>query len=222
MTKKIFKKNCDFLKPDDSDQNYDRRRTVSSANNTKTIPCISSSTCADRSYHQEQTKQSQTPKACQDSNARTHQVGVKMKRLIKMKRTRLYLPFLIPLQALRVELLDSNDHAGATLGRVHRLLIHPSLVHPPKPSLPEDTVWPEVLGSRPELEERERAEVRRLQDLALEEPTLVEPTVGAAAAGGGGHEAAAPRGELPRGAVAGRDAAACLGVCRPCRTITTR
>lgn len=105
--------------------------------------------------------------------------------------SKFYLPFLISLQALRVELLDGNNHASAVLGRVHGLLIHPAFVHPPKSPFTEDAVRPEVLGGRLELYECEGAEVGRLQDLAVWVlAPFFEPAAGAAAAGGR-HEAAA-------------------------------
>ena len=134
--------------------------------------------------------------------------------------SKFYLPFLIPLQALRVELLDGNNHSGAVLGRGHRLLVHPAFVHPPKSPFTEDAVWPEVLGGRLELHECVGAEVGRLQDLAVGVlAPLFEPAASAAAAGGS-HEAAAHGGELSRGALAGGYAAARLGGhCCPCHMI---
>ena len=138
----------------------------------------------------------------------------------KKKEARFYLPFLVALHALRIELLDGNNHAGAVPGRGHGLLIHPPFVDSPKPTFAEDAVRREVLGGRLELHECEGAEVGRLQDLAVGVlgPLVDEPAAGAAAAGGR-HEAAAHGGEFPRGALAGGYAAARLGGhCRPCHT----
>jgi hypothetical protein len=71
------------------------------------------------------------------------------------------------MHALRVELLDRNNHAGVVLGRRHGLLIHPPFVDSPEPSFAEDAVWTEVLGGRLELYECEGAEVGRLEDLVV-------------------------------------------------------
>lgn len=161
----------------------------------------------------------------QDSYAHANQLGIlQFKYFFSFflnKEPDFYLPFLITLHALWVELLDSNNHAGAALHRVHRLLIHPSFVHPPKASLPKNTIRPEVLGGCPELNECECPEVWCLQDLALWVHPVVE-SAARAAASGRRHEAAANRGELPSCAIAGCDAAACFGGHCPCRTNSSR
>jgi hypothetical protein len=109
-----------------------------------------------------------------------------------------YLPFLKPLHALRVELLDRNNHAGAVAGRRHGLLIRPPFVDSSEPSFAEDAVRTEVLGGCLELYECEGAEVGHLEDLAVGVLCpLVKPAAGAAAASGR-HEAAAHGGKFPR------------------------
>lgn len=89
-----------------------------------------------------------------------HQVGVRQ----SAQEVDLGLPLLQALDALRVELLDGDDDAGAALGRVERALVDPALVDPAEAALPEHHLRLEPLRRRPQLRERELPQPRRLED----------------------------------------------------------
>ncbi|BAS99612.1 Os06g0727500 [Oryza sativa Japonica Group] len=78
-----------------------------------------------------------------------------------------HLPLLRSLYTLRVELLDSNHHTGATLGWIHGPLINPSLVNLPKSTLPKNCISPEILGSILEFSKGEDPEISGLKNLAV-------------------------------------------------------
>lgn len=104
------------------------------------------------------------------------------------------------MEALRVELLDGDHHAGAGLGRIQRLLIHPSLVHPPEPTLAEHAIRAEAPGGAPELREGEDPQVGHLQDPPLLRQRQRHRLLRARAAAGGPPErrrAAAEARQLP-------------------------
>lgn len=91
-----------------------------------------------------------------------------MKKLRKKRRSRgTDQPFPVPLEAVKLELLHGDDHAGARLDGRQRSLIDPPLEHRAEPALPKQAVRPEVPRGALELAEGELAEVRRLQDLRL-------------------------------------------------------
>lgn len=71
------------------------------------------------------------------------------------------------LEAVLVELLDGDDHAGAGPAGEEGVLVHPTLEDGAEASLAEHAVGPEVPRRRLELVEREAPHVGTPQDLAL-------------------------------------------------------
>lgn len=78
----------------------------------------------------------------------------------------IHLPFLQPLQALRVQLLDSNTDPHAALCWMKGLLIDPSYVNPTKSPFANNAFWLKVPGGGPQIHKCEDSEIWRLQDLA--------------------------------------------------------
>ncbi|CAA7401868.1 unnamed protein product [Spirodela intermedia] len=71
----------------------------------------------------------------------------------KWRRSRKNQPLLVPLEALRVELLDGDHHAGAGLRRAEGVLVDPALEDGAESSFSEEAVRAEVPGGAAELVE---------------------------------------------------------------------
>jgi hypothetical protein len=77
-----------------------------------------------------------------------------------------HLPLLQALDAIRVELLDGDDDAGVSLGRVERALVDLALVDLAEATLPEHHLRFEHMRGGLQLGERELPQLRHLQDPA--------------------------------------------------------